>query len=144
MPVVYNEDYDFRIGKAVEIRQGRDVSLIAAGSMVYHSLRAADLLEEKGISCSVVNMHTVKPLDTEAVESAMDKKLIVTVEEASTIGGLGSAVSEYTASRKTRPPQLMLGIPDAFPSTGSYGWLLGQCRLTGEQIAEDVFTALEG
>ncbi len=144
MPIVYSEDYDFQIGKAVEIRQGRDICVIAAGSMVYHAVRAAELLETKGVSCEVINMHTVKPLDTAAVDAMLDKKLIVTVEEASVIGGLGSAVAEYLSRRKNRPHQLILGIPDSFPEAGSYDYLLKQCRLTGEQIAEDIASALGG
>ena len=143
MPVVYNEDYDFQIGKAVPVRPGQDACILATGSMVYHSLRAAELLEAKGVSCAVVNMHTVKPLDTEAVDAVLDRKIIVTVEEASRIGGLGSAVAEYLARKKTRPYQMILGLPDSFPSAGSYNYLLEQCRLTGGQIAEDILTALE-
>ncbi len=137
-PIIYHEDYEFRIGKAVKLREGRDVCLIATGSMVYQSLRAAELLDSRGISCSVLNMHTVKPLDTEAVETQLDKKLIVTVEEAGTAGGLGGAVAEYLALRKDKPAHLILGIRDGFPRAGSYQYLLEQCRLTGEQIAEDI------
>lgn len=143
MPIVYSEDYDFRIGKAVEIRHGRDVCMIATGSMVYHAVRAAELLEEKGISCSVLNMHTIKPLDTEAVDAVMDRKMIVTVEEASVLGGLGSSVAEYLALKEKKPVQRILGIPDRFPHAGDYDYLLEQCRLTGKQIAEDVLSALK-
>lgn len=142
MPIVYNEDYDFRIGKAVEIRQGRDVCIIATGSVVYHAVRAAELLEEKGISCSVLNMHTIKPLDKEAVDAVLDRKMIVTVEEASVTGGLGSSVAEHLALKEKKPVQLILGIPDRFPHAGDYNYLLEQCRLTGDQIAEDVLSAL--
>ncbi len=143
MPVVYHEDYDFRIGKAAEIRQGRDVCIIAAGSMVYHSIRAAEILASKGISCAVLNMHTVKPLDTEALDAVLDRKMIVTAEEAGRIGGLGSAVAEYLARKEKKPVQKILGIPDGFPRAGSYPYLLEQCRLTGEQIAEDILSELE-
>ena len=72
----------------------------------------------------------------------LDKKLIVTVEEASIVGGLGSAVAETLAPVAQKPPQLMLGIRDFFPHAGSYGYLLEQCRLTAEQIAEDILKAL--
>ncbi len=143
MPIVYHEDYDYQIGKAIEIRKGRDLCLMATGSMVYHSVRAAEILAEAGISCQVVNMHTVKPLDTESVDRALDKKMIVTVEEASVIGGLGSAVSEYLAPRTEKPLQIMIGIPDSFPHAGSYNYLLEQCRLTGKQIAESILSALQ-
>ena len=88
-------------------------------------------------------MHTIKPLDTEAVDAELGKKLIVTVEEATIIGGLGSAVAECLAPKKQKPAQLMLGIKDTFPHAGTYQYLLEQCRLTGEQIAEDIEAALE-
>lgn len=138
LPVVYEEDFGFRIGKAVKIREGKDVAVIAAGSMVHYALEAAGLLAEKGISAAVIDMHTVKPLDTAAVDEETDKKLIVTLEEATVIGGLGSAVAEHLAAKRDGPPQLILGIQDCFPHAGSYSYLLEQCGLTGEQIAENI------
>lgn len=138
LPVVYESDFDFRIGKAVRIRDGEDIAIIAAGTMVYQALAAADLLADKGIRAAVIDMHTVKPLDEEAVREELDKRLIVTVEEASIVGGLGSAVAEYLSLKKDRPPQLILGIKDCFPHAGSYPYLLEQCGLTGEQIAADI------
>ena len=143
LPVVYEEDFDFRIGKAVSVREGKDIAIIAAGTMVHYSLAAAEILAAKGIDAAVTDMHTIKPLDSEAVEAQLGKKLIVTVEEAGTAGGLGSAVAECIAMKKEKPPQLILGIRDCFPHAGSYRYLLEQCRLTGEQIAEDIEAALE-
>lgn len=142
LPVVYDGDFDFRIGKAVKLREGKDVAIIAAGTMVHYALEAAELLEGEGISAAVTDMHTIKPLDTEAVDGEMDKKLIVTIEEASVVGGLGSAVAEHLAIKRNRPPQLMLGIKDCFPHAGSYQYLLEQCGLTGGQIAVDIGKAL--
>ena len=142
LPVVYEEDFDFRIGKAIPVRGGKDITIIATGTMVYYAKAAAGLLAEQGIDAAVIDMHTVKPLDTEAVEAQLDKKLIVTVEEATVVGGLGSAVAECLAIRKDKPPQLMLGIRDCFPHAGSYAYLLEQCRLTAEQIAEDIKNAV--
>ncbi len=143
LPVVYEEDFDFRIGKAVPVREGKDIALIAAGTMVHAATAAAEILAEQGTDAAVIDMHTIKPLDTEAVEAQLDKKLIVTVEEASVVGGLGSAVAEVLAPKKDKPPQLMLGIRDFFPHAGSYPYLLEQCRLTAEQIAEDIRNALK-
>ena len=143
IPVVYEEDMDFRIGKAIPVREGKDIAIIATGTMVHYGRAAAEILSEKGVDAAVIDMHTIKPLDAEAVEAQLDKKLIVTVEEASIVGGLGSAVAECIAPKKQKPPQLMLGIRDCFPHAGSYKYLLEQCRLTGEQIAEDIFAALE-
>ena len=143
LPVVYEEDFDFRIGKAITVREGKDIAVIAAGTMVYYAKKAAEILAEKGISAAVIDMHTIKPLDTEAVEAQLGKKLIVTVEEASVVGGLGSAVAEYLAPKKEKPPQLILGIRDFFPHAGGYPYMLEQCRLTAEQIAEDILRAAE-
>ena len=142
LPVVYEEDFDFRIGKAISVREGQDIAIIAAGTMVYYARKAAEILAEKGIDAAVLDMHTIKPLDTEAVMAQLGKKLIVTVEEATIVGGLGSAVAETLAPMAQKPPQLILGIRDCFPHAGSYGYLLEQCRLTAEQIAEDICTAL--
>lgn len=142
IPMVYDEDIDFRIGKAIKICDGDDIAIIAAGTMVYYAQEAANLLSEKGITATVIDMHTLKPLDMEALEGEMGKRLIVTVEEASVVGGLGSAVAEQLALRRNKPPQLMLGIKDCFPHAGSYQYLLEQCGLTGEQIAMDIENAL--
>ena len=141
LPVVYEEDFDFRIGKAIPLREGKDVAIIATGTMVWYALEAAGLLAERGIDAAVTDMHTIKPLDAEAVKAQLDRKLIVTVEEASIVGGLGSAVAESIAMEKDKPPHLMLGIRDCFPHAGSYAYLLEQCRLTAAQIAEDIARA---
>jgi transketolase len=143
-PPVYTEEYEFRIGKAITLRRGSDVSIIANGSMVYESLKAADLLEARGIAAGVVNMHTVKPLDKEAVDMAMaGSKLLVTVEEHSVIGGLGSAVAEYKTTKKSSPPQLLLGLPDRFDKAGEYRYLLETHGLVAEKIAAKIVDELQ-
>ena len=116
-PIVNKEDYPFEIGKAIHLKRGSDVSIIATGSMVYHALEgAAKLLEAKGISVAVINMHTIKPLDTDALNSACKtSKLIVTVEEHSVIGGLGGAVAEYLCGFASHPRLLIIGIPGRIP-----------------------------
>ena len=143
LPIVYEEDIDFQIGKAIKIREGKDIAIIATGTMVYYSKKAAELLAKKGIESTVLDMHTIKPLDTEAVEKELNKKLIVTVEEASIVGGLGSAVAEHIAPIKSKPAQLMLGIKDFFPHAGCYQYLLEECGLTAEQIASNIEKALK-
>lgn len=143
LPMVYEDDIDFQIGKAIQIREGKDIAIIACGTMVYYAKQAAEILSERGIETSVIDMHTIKPLDTAAVDAELGKKLIVTVEEATIVGGLGSAVAEYLAPKKQKPAQLMLGIKDTFPHAGTYQYLLENCRLTGPQIAEDIEKALE-
>ena len=143
LPVVYEEDIDFQIGKAINVREGKDIAIIACGTMVYYAKQAAEILSEKGIDASVIDMHTIKPLDTAAVDAELNKKLIVTVEEATIVGGLGSAVAEHLAIKKQKPAQLMLGIKDTFPHAGTYQFLLENCRLTGPLIAEDIENALK-
>jgi len=142
LPIVYEDDIDFQIGKAIKVREGKDIAIIACGTMVYYAKQAAEILAEKGIDASVIDMHTIKPLDTEAVDAELGKKLIVTVEEATIVGGLGSAVAEHLAVKKQKPAQLMLGIKDTFPHAGTYQFLLENCRLTAPQIAEDIEAAL--
>lgn len=141
-PMVYREDYNFDIGKAVTLRQGSDVTLIATGSMVHQALETAKLLDNKSISSSVVNMHTLKPIDTSIICEACDKKLIVTIEEHSIIGGLGSAVSEFKSRLSSAPKQLFIGIPDSFQKAGDYKYLLEQNGLTAPQIAERIMEEL--
>jgi transketolase len=144
-PAVYKDDYDFRIGKAITLREGEDITIIASGSMVYQSLEAAKLLAAQGISATVIDMHTIKPLDTTVLDAAFVRsKLIVTVEEHSVIGGLGSAVAEYKSSKKNSPVQLIIGIEDHFPHAGDYGYLLEKCGLTAPQIAQKIAECFAG
>jgi len=144
LPIVYDEDYDFQIGRANTLRQGTDVALLAAGTMVHESLKAAEILEEAGISASVVNMHTLKPLDTDAVEWAVGThRLLVSVEEHTAIGGLGGAIAEYKAGLPAAPPQLLLGLPDEYGPVGEHRYLLERFGLTAPQIAERIRDRLE-
>lgn len=134
--IVYKEDYNFEIGKSITLREGSEITIIASGSMVYESLEAAKLLEVQGLSATVVNMHTIKPLDTSVIDKAViSSKLIVTVEEHSVIGGLGGAIAEYKATLRNVPPQIIIGLPDRFLKAGDYKYLLEKCGLTGPQIA---------
>ena len=139
-PIVYDKEYKYEIGKAIELRSGGDVSIIATGTMVYNSLKAAEILDQKySIKSKVVDMHTIKPLDTHAIDDACMSKLLVTVEEHSKIGGLGSAVSEYLADKTNRPPQLIIGFCDEYKHAASYDYLINQYELTPEQISEKIF-----
>ncbi len=141
-PIVYKEDYDFEIGKSIKLKQGKDITIFSAGSMVYQSLEVAKILETKGISTAVVNMHTIKPIDKISIDEACTSKLIVTVEEHNVIGGLGSAVAEYKSSLKSSPEQLIIGINDTYSKGGSYKFLQEKHRLTPEKIVEDIFKKL--
>jgi len=142
-PVVYSEEFDFEIGRAISVRQGRDIAIIATGSMVYESIVAARLLDARGIAASVIDMHTIKPLDTAAIDSVMNTKLMVTVEEHSVIGGLGGAVAEYKSRVRHAPEQLFLGVDDRFSKAGSYKYMLQRHGLTGAKIADSIVRRMD-
>ena len=138
-PIVHKEDYNFEIGKAITLREGSDITIIANGTMVYESLEAAKLLELQGLSATVVNMHTIKPLDTSVIDKAVaSSKVIVTVEEHSVIGGLGGAIAEYKTALRNAPPQLIIGLPDYFGKVGEYRYLLDKYGLTAKRIAQKI------
>ena len=138
-PAVYMDDYDFEIGKAITLHKGSDISIFSNGTMVYESLEAAKNLDLEGISANVVNMHTIKPLDTSVIDKAVaSSKLIVTIEEHSVIGGLGSAIAEYKTGLCNTPPQLIIGLPDKFGKVGEHRFLLDKYGLTAEHITERI------
>jgi transketolase len=138
-PPVYTEEYDFQIGKSITLREGTDITIFAIGSMVYESLEAAKILDSLGISSKVVNMHTLKPCDYNAIDQAIaSSKAIISVEEHSVVGGLGSAIAEYKTQFSKSPAQLILGLPDKFGKTAEYRFLLEKYRLVGEMIAVDI------
>ena len=142
-PIVHTADYPFELGKALRLREGRDVTIIATGTMVHESLEAAKLLAGEGIGTAVVNMHTIKPLDVHAVARAcVESALLVTAEEHSVIGGLGGAVAEFKATLKQTPPQLFVGLPDRFGKVGEYKHLLKKYGLTASDIAARIRAAL--
>ena len=137
-PQVYTEDYDFRIGKSIVLKDGKDISIIACGTVVYDCCRVAERLQNTGISCKVINMHTIKPLDTGVIDASIDSKLIVTVEEHSVYGGLGGAVSEYLSSQRETPSLLRLGVKDYYPHAGSYKSLMHENGLDSEGIEKSI------
>lgn len=137
-PIVYNEDYDFEIGKAIELKEGDDIAIIATGPMVATALKVAEAFAEKGVSCSVVDMHTIKPLDVDMVNKCKKAKLVVTLEEHSVIGGLGSAVAEVLATDKDAPALQIIGIDDRFEHAAEYNCLLDRYGLTAEKIINKI------
>ena len=139
VPVINeNEDYKFEFGKGIVMKDGTDVTIIANGLCVAESLAAAEMLAADGISAKVINMHTIKPLDTELVlESAKATGKIVTVEEHSIIGGLGGAVCECLA--ETNPvPVKRIGINDVFGESGTAAQLIKKYGLDAESIYTEV------
>jgi transketolase len=134
VPVIFDEDYDFQIGKAAKLRDGKDISIIAIGIMVTEALKTADILSEKGISAQVINMATIKPLDVEAIiNAAKETGLILTCEEHSIVGGLGSAVCEVVAENYPVPVK-RLGLMDVFGQSGTPEELLKAYGLTADDI----------
>jgi|694.fasta_scaffold20773_10 transketolase len=141
-PVVYQNDVDYTIGKFNQLLEGEGISIIATGTMVYNSLKAAELLKQKGISVSVYDAHTIKPLDEEIVKKCATKdRLIVTVEEHNVYGGLGSSVAECIVKDKNSTIHLALGVNDVFLHPGDYNFMLKQAGLLPEQIAESILMA---
>ena len=134
-PVYFDESYEFRIGQGVEVREGEDVTLIATGTILHNTLKAAELLEKEGISAQVLNIHTVKPIDEDILVRAAQKTgAVVTVEEHSIYGGLGSAVAEVL-SRKLPTPMEFVGATE-FAESGDYDELLNKYGYSPEAIAE--------
>ena len=142
IPVIYREDYDFEIGKAVTLREGKDVAILSNGTLLGDVLKTAEMLAEKGVDCKVINLHTVKPLDEEALRAVAGCKLVVTAEEHLLYGGLGSAVAEFYAQEPVRPRMLMLSVGTQYPKAQEYDDLLKTCGLTAPQMAESILTAL--
>ena len=142
VPVVFDENYEFNIGKANILRDGSDVTIIATGLMVDEALKAYDILKNEGISARIINMATIKPLDTDAViAAAKETGAIVTAEEHSVIGGLGGAVSE--AICETYPvPVVKLGVYDTFGFSGPAAKLLDEFGLRAANIAEKAKAAI--
>jgi transketolase len=134
VPEVHGEAYHFEMGRAVVLRPGKDVTLAANGTMVWRCLEAARQLEAEGVDARVLNVCTLKPLDRHALEAAArETGGIVTVEEHTLAGGLGSAVAEVVVS--SHPVAMrMLGIPGVFAPTGSAAWLMEFFGLTPERI----------
>lgn len=118
-PVVYKEDYTYQIGKSITVKEGKDITLIATGAIVFHALAAAEKLAKDGIQARVIDMHTIKPIDREAIiKAAKETGAIVTGEDHNIIGGLGTAVAEVLAEERISCKFKRLGIPDVF---GVYG-----------------------
>ena len=124
VPVLFDHTYEPRIGKAADVRRGKDVTLIGTGLMLSRCLEAAEMLASEGIDARVMEIHTIKPLDADAVvRSARETGALVTAEEHNIIGGLGAAVTEVVSDAYPVPVK-RVGIPDRFTETGPYAALL--------------------
>jgi len=135
VPMVFDESYEFMIGKAAIVRPGEDVSIFACGIMTAQSLEAADALASEGISAEVVNVSTIKPLDVETIFGSVRKTgCAVSAEEHSIIGGLGGAISEALIDAHPVPME-RVGLPDTFGESGEPDELLKKYGMTAEDIA---------
>ena len=143
-PVVYSEDYDFEIGKAVWLREAQKVTVISAGTTVGHCLKAAAALEEDGINVGLLNMHTVKPLDCDAIANAVETSdTIFVVDEHTRIGGLGSAITDHIVEHHGIGVRLFChGIDDRYVETGNYPFLLQKNGLDAAGIEAFIRTKL--
>ena len=138
-PIVHSEDYDFEIGRAIPMRDGKDLAIIATGSMVANSIKASETLGEIGLSVKVYNFHTIKPIDEVTLsEIAENFTYAVTVEEHSVIGGLGTAVAQYFSTCSKPPIVEIIGLPDIFGPTGSYDFLLQHHGLSVEHLTKRI------
>ena len=139
VPVINDRpDYKFEVGKGIVLREGKDVAIIATGLCVNSALEAAEKLAEEGIQAKVINMHTIKPLDEDlVVEAAKETGKVVTVEEHSVIGGLGSAVCDVLCE-KLPTSVLKIGVNDVFGESGPAVKLLEKYRLDGQGVYEQI------
>ena len=134
--------YEFKLGKGVVVSEGKDVTIVATGIMVDAAIEAKEILVQEGIDAKVINIHTIKPLDNELIiEAAKETGAIVTAEEHSIIGGLGSAVSEVV-TEKYPVPVLKVGINDTFGESGKPDELLKAYNLTAQDIVNKVKQAI--
>jgi transketolase len=143
VPFVFDENYTFEWGKVVPLRDGNDVTIFATGVMVDQALKAAQILEGEGVSAHVVNVHTIKPLDVEGVVKAAQKTgAVVTAEEHSILGGLGSAIAEVLGEHAPMPVQ-RVGVMDTFGESGDPDELMEKYGLVDVNVAEAVRQVLK-
>ena len=142
VPTLFNEDYKFEIGKGSVVRDGNDATIIACGMMVNEAIIAHEALKSEGINVRVINMSTIKPIDRELIiNAAKETKAIVTAEEHSIVGGLGSAVSEVV-SEECPVVVKKVGVKDVFGESGTPAELLEKHGLTAKHIVESVKEAI--
>ena len=142
VPTIFDENYKFEIGKGTVVRQGNDATIIACGIMVYEAIKAAEELALEGINARVINMSTIKPIDKELIiNAAKETKAIVTAEEHSIIGGLGSAVCEVV-SEECPVVVKKVGVKDSFGESGTPAELLKKYGLTANDIVKAVKEAI--
>ena len=142
---IYDDDYSFKIGKSITLKKGKDISIFASGTMVKVALDCSKILSKNSIDAEIVNMHTIKPVDTDKInESAKKTKLIVSIEEHNVIGGLGSAIAERLVGIKNSPVQIFFGINDCYSEGGNYNFLKQKFNLTPDFISKEIISKFKG
>jgi transketolase len=142
LPLIFDETHTFKLGKAVKLKEGSDVTIISTGTQTVRSLQAAEALEQQGISAAVLHLPCIKPLDVEAIILAAEStKAIVTAEEHNIIGGLGSAVAEVLVENKP-VPMIRVGVRDLNSESGSNEDLLKKYQIAPENIVNAVHQVL--
>lgn len=143
VPIFIPENMPFQIGKALLLQEGTDVSIFATGHLVWKALQAVEILAQKGISAEVINIHTIKPLDTEAIlDSVAKTRCVVTAEEHQRFGGLGSAIAELL-SQKMPVPQEFVAVNDSFGESGTPDELMKKYGLDTSNVVEAVERVLQ-
>ena len=136
LPVIFGDDYNFEVGKGVELREGNDITIVASGLLVHEALEAYELLKAEGINARIINIHTIKPLDSDIIiKAAKETGAIVTAEEHSVIGGLGSAVCDVV-SENCPVPVIKVGVNDEFGKSGPANDLLDIFGLRAVNLVE--------
>jgi transketolase len=140
VPDFMKPDLEFKVGKGQLLKEGNDITLIATGHMVWEALQSARILEEKGISTRVINIHTIKPIDKEIIiEAAKETKAIITLEEHQIQAGFGSAVAEVVVQNNPVPMK-MIGMKDRFGESGQPEELMYKYGLKAEVFTKDIIT----
>lgn len=143
VPVFFGEDYEFVLGKANVLREGTDLTLVVTGVLLSRAMKAAEELAKKGIQCRLLQVHTLKPIDEEAIfKASVETGAFVTIEEHSVIGGLGSAVAEVLGALKPAPLE-RVGIPDTFAESGDYDQLLDKYGMSHKDIMDAAIKVLK-
>jgi transketolase len=144
LPHLHDPATTFEIGKAIVLSTGSDITFIATGETVFRAVQASKLLEEQGVSCGVISMHTLKPLDRLAItEAAQNSRAIITVEEHSVYGGLGSLCSSLMLQEGLYNPFKIVGIPDEYTVTGSQAEILSHYGISAAGLASTALQVLE-
>ena len=137
--IINTKDYNFKIGKAIKLVEGNEITIFGSGNILGNCIEAANLLSKENINCSVYNMHTIKPIDNEIIlKESENSKLIISVEEHNVIGGLGSAISEVLSGHENKTRLIRIGVNDFYSDGGSYNYLKDKYGLSTEKIINKI------